>query len=270
MNTLTSFKPAQPLQTAWNSVGTNRQTLRKKPSEVVTGKLCQPTAERITARDWENAIDACESLQVSQDDAIAHCERAMSLAQSFGQTDSRYLQTLLGLGGRIRTTDPGRAESLHREALAIARQDPGSNTRGVFHALIGIAYIRQKSLDWASSLPYYEQAIEFGRRRLGTSNIEVMVNMMLLGKLYLDHGKTTEAKQWLSATLEAASSKATAHWLLVNNIAANSARFLAEAHQAEGNLAEAQRYREIQQQHKARPKNLEKESNGLVDTDDAG
>ena len=256
----------------WRTDGTfihvqlDGQTTTSVASEIVSAELCPPPEARVRAGRWESAIEICEDISLLKKTARLACDAAMKLAEVFDESDPRFVRTLGGVS--LQSEDPEESEALLRRSLAIYKKHFSGDFAAVMSTTAAIGYIRQRQPNWETSIPFYQEAIAVGRKHLGGENLEVIVNMMLFGKLFLDHGKLTEAKEWLLLALTGAESTKTAHWNMANNVAASCARFLADVYQAEGDLGEAERYRAIQRQHLHSPRSNQRESEE-VDQGDA-
>ena len=245
----------------WRTDGTfvhvqlDGQTTIHLASAVVSAESCPPPEARVRAGRWESAIEICEDISLLKKTARLACDAAMKLAEVFDESDPRFVRTLGGVS--LQSEDPEESEALLRRSLAIYKKHFSGDFAAVMSTTAAIGYIRQRQPNWETSIPFYQEAIAVGRKHLGGENLEVIVNTLLFGKLYLDHGKLTEAKEWLLLALTGAESTKTAHWNMANNVAASCARFLADVYQAEGDLGEAERYRAIQRQHLQSPRSNE-------------
>lgn len=234
------------------------QTVTRLASDILSINACPPPEAQVRDDLWESAIEDCENLSVPKDAGRAACDAAMKLAESSDESDPRFVRTLEGLSSRLERLVE-KEMLLHRVSDIYQKHFSADYMRQV-GAIAALGHLYREREDWKASIPFYREAIELGRRHLGPEHLEVVVVTMIFGKLYLDHGMLAEAKTSLLQALAGAESNQTSHWYMANHVASSCARFLADAYRAEGNVAEADRYTEMQRRHKQSPTSNERES----------
>lgn len=239
----------------------NGETTTSLVTKMMDAKFCSPPEARLRDRRWESEIEQCEDLYSPKKTARIACNRAMKIAESFGEADPRFVRTLDGLS--VQSEDNAEIEALTRRSLEIRKKHFSGDYVALVSTIASFGYLRQRQVDWEASIPFYLEAIELGNKHLGKENLTVVVNTMLFGKLYLDHGRLPEAKKWLLQALEGAENNNTSHWATASHVASSSARFLADVFRAEGDIAEADRYTEIQRKYKQYPRSRQRESDAV-------
>lgn len=226
-------------------------------ANVVDAKACPRPESLIRDELWESEIDECENIDLPEKTTRIACVAAMKLAESFDESDPRFVRTLDGLSFRLE--DTAESEALLHRSLAINRKHFSSDYSAQMSSIVNFAYLRTKQGDWEASIPFYQEAIAIGRKHFANT-LGLVVNTMLLGKLFLDHGKPAEAKALLLEALAGAEQNNSSYWYMANHVASSCARFLADVYRAEGNLVEAERYVEIERQHLKSPRSNQRES----------
>jgi hypothetical protein len=222
----------------------------------VDAKLCAPTKTVSNGRRWDAAIENCENLDLPDTIALESCQTAMTLAESLDESDPNLVRTLVALSVRDKNT--GRREILLRRSLDIYRTHFSADYVGQIATMAALGSTRSKQPDWEVGIPIYKEAIALGIKTLGSDHLEVIAITLLLGKIYLDHGKLSEAEEMLLQAFAGAELNESSPWFTANSLAATSARLLAVVYRAKGNMLEAERYVEIH-----RIKKLPKGQEGL-------
>jgi hypothetical protein len=220
---------------------------------VVDAKFCLPPEPIANGRLWDAAIEHCENLDFPDQTVIGSCEEAMKLAESFGESDPRLVRTLDALGARLEEADTTKREKMILRSLEIYRKHFNSNYVAQVATIAALARIRAKQGCLQDGIAIYEEAIALGVKYLGTDDLTVIAEMLLFGKFYLDHGKPAEAIAPLNKALTLAQKSNTSSWAQANDLAASSARLLAQAYRATGKITEAESHIELYRKMKQSP-----------------
>ena len=220
---------------------------------VVDAKFCLPPEPIANGRLWDAAIEHCENLDLPDANVKGSCKEAMNLAESFGESDPRFVRTLNALSVRLEEADDTKREEMIRRSLAIYREHFSANYVDQVATMAALARVRAKQGDLQGGIAIYDEAIALGVKYLGTNDLTVIAEMLLFGKFYLDHGKPADAIAPLNKALTFAKQSNTSFWVLANSLAASSARLLAQAYRAEGDITEAELYMETYRKMKQSP-----------------
>ncbi len=220
---------------------------------VVDAKFCLPPESIAKGRLWDAAIKHCEDFDLPDATVKDSCKEAMNLADSFGESDPRFVRTLNALSVRLEEVDDTKREEMIRRSLAIYRKHFSANYVDQVATMAALARVRAKQGDLQGGIAIYDEAIALGVKYLGTNDLTVIAEMLLFGKFYLDHGKPAEAITPLTKALTFAKQSNTSFWVLANSLAASSARLLAQAYRAEGNITEAEFHMETYRKMKQAP-----------------
>jgi tetratricopeptide (TPR) repeat protein len=220
---------------------------------VVDAKFCLPPEPVAKGRLWDAKIEHCENFDFPDATVKVICEEALKLAESFGESDPRFVRTLDALSVRLEETDNTKREEMIRRSLGIYRDHFSTNYVAQVATMAALARTRAKQGDLQGGIAIYDEAIALGVKHLGTNDLTVIAEMLLFGKFYLDHGKPAEAITPLTKALTFATKSNTSFWVIANSLAASSARLLSQAYRAEGNITEAELHMELYRKMKQSP-----------------
>lgn len=209
---------------------------------------CKKFSEQAMDEEWDFEIEDCDNFDLPKKVNAAACRNAMKLAERYGDSDPRLLISIDRLSGT--TDDVAEAEKLLKRSVDIRQKYFPSDYQGLVSTLGGIGTLRKKQHNSDGAATAYLEAIRVGRKHLGEDHLEVIALTLLLGKMYLDFDMLPKAEEQLLVALASAEAHRPTYLKTAENLAASSARLLADIYQRQSKGVEADRYREIARKHK--------------------